>query len=215
MKNLFIAGFVVLAFSYNCFAKWGFVPLDELTKDSDLIVVGTLQSVSEYTENDMDYGEGYIVVEKVIFGNVKNADGFSLKAEDNLQLKWRNKSFIACPRIEHKYSENKKEIWLLTVEGDGTVRADYPGRSRSLEELREIKKLLRSMKGFNKISKTVNTKKTINRVNQTIEKAKSVAAVKLVAVSDEKQYSPLNALIVAFFSLAFYRILYRSRFKIR
>ena len=147
MKNLFVAGFVVLAFSYNCFAKWGFVSLDELTKDSDLIVVGTLQSVSEYTENGIDYGKGNIVVEKVIFGNVKNADGFSLKPGDNLRLEWRNKSFIACPRIEHKYSENKKEIWLLTVEPDATVRANYPGRSRSLDELREIEKLLRNTKG--------------------------------------------------------------------
>ncbi len=49
MKTLFTACFIILSFSFNCFAMWALISTDELVKESDLIVIGTLQSVSRYT----------------------------------------------------------------------------------------------------------------------------------------------------------------------
>lgn len=214
MKNLFIAFFIVLASSYNSFAKWGYVSLDELVKDSDLIIIGTLQEVSEYTKNDVDYGEGFILVEEIVFESPENSKGFTLKPKDKLQLKWQNNSFIACPRISHKHSKNKKEIWLLTIEFDGTVWANYPGRSRSLEDLKEIEKLLGRLKK-NKAPEMVITQKQINHTEQSVKINESFANIEGADASDTKQYSVFNALVVAFLSLTFYWILYRSKFKIR
>lgn len=214
MKNLFAAGFIVLTFSYNSFARWGFVSLDELVRDSDLIIVGTLQSISEFTENNVDYGEGFILVEKVIFRSAESHNGFSFNPKDKLQLKWENNSFVACPRISHKHSKNKKEIWLLTLESDGTVRANYPGRSRSLDDLSEIKRLLENLNKFEEVSKATSDNQITLQTNSTINNDLSISNG-VVKVSSSKQFSILNALVTALFSIGLYWILYRSRFKIR
>ncbi|MET0649385.1 MAG: hypothetical protein ABW208_22475 [Pyrinomonadaceae bacterium] len=100
-------------------AKWGYVPLEELVQESDLIIVGTLRDVREHTADETDYGEGQIVVREVIWGEV--APG------DSLLLKWQNESAVTCPRVEHKYNANEEGVWLLKRDGEA-VRADYPGR---------------------------------------------------------------------------------------
>ena len=128
MRAILLIGIFLMLLSTNVFAKWGFIPLEELVEDSDLIVVGTLQTVSEYTKDETDFSEGRILVESIIYGNVKTETNQFLKANDKLYLKWQNLSYIACPRIEHKYVLNQKGIWLLKVDPDGSVRADYPGR---------------------------------------------------------------------------------------
>ena len=218
MKNLSVVCFIILAVSYNAFAKWGFVPLDELVRDSDLIVIGTLQSISEYSKEDTDYGEGMISIEKVLSGNVKTINGFPLKAGDGVQLKWHNLSMIACPRVEHKWSENKKEIWLLTVENDKTVRADYPGRSMSLDNLAEVKKNLQKQNSSNKTAKIVKTQNDAGQISQPLLAEQTSETVYCALYSEEskqKEYSPFQALLVILASISLYYLSYRSRFKIR
>ncbi len=110
MKTLFTACFIILSFSFNCFAMWALIPTDELVKESDLIVIGTLQSVSRYTKDNIDYSEGKIVVEKVISGNVKTTEGFSLKMGDKIKFKWQASTLIVYPRLDHSSNEYKKGI---------------------------------------------------------------------------------------------------------
>ena len=45
--------------------------LASVIKESDLIVVGTLDEVKEHTKNGIDYGQGVIVVHKVLRGIVQ------------------------------------------------------------------------------------------------------------------------------------------------
>ncbi len=218
MKNLSVTCFIILVVSYNAFAKWGFVSLDELVKESDLIVIGTLQSVSEYSKEDTDYGEGMILIEKVVSGNIKTINGFPLKAGDKIQLKWQNLSMIACPRVEHKGSENKKEIWLLTVENDKTVRADYPGRSVPLDNLAEVKKYLPKQNPTNKNAKIVNTQNDEEQISQMLSVEKTSEVIKCPLYSEQskqKEYSPFQAFLIILASMSLYYLLYRSRFKIR
>lgn len=116
------------------FAMWAFIPLDELVQDCDLIVVGTLEGVSQYSHNGMDYGQGTILIDEVVWG--------AASAGESVTLKWQNRSEIACPRVEHRYNQGKKAIWLLTVEDGGVVRANYPGRFVDLGNRRKVERIL-------------------------------------------------------------------------
>lgn len=219
MKTLFTACFIILSFSFNCFAMWALISTDELVKESDLIVIGTLQSVSKYTKDNVDYSEGKIVVEKVISGYVKTTEGLPLKLGDKIKFKWQASTLIVCPRLDHSGNENEKGIWLLEVESDGTVSADYPRRFNSLDEMSEIKKILRKIK-VRKTSQRVEllNENPLNITNQQIQNSdifdnQTIEPIKTSATVDN--YSTFNALLVALFSLGLYWILYRSRFKIR
>ncbi len=93
----------------------------------------------------MDYGQGTLVISKWLYGfpNKKN----------ELLLKWEGVSYIICPRIEwHETQEDG--IWLLKMESDGTVRANYPDRHVSLSELDNLKPLIlaKMKKNFEKSS---------------------------------------------------------------
>ena len=219
MKTLFPACFIILSFSFNCFAMWALISTDELVKESDLIVIGTLQSVSKYTKDNVDYSEGKIVVEKVISGYVKTTEGFPPKLGDKIKFKWQASTLIVCPRLDHSGNENEKGIWLLEVESDGTVSADYPRRFNSLNEMSEIKKILRKIK-VRKTSQRVEllNENPLNITNQQLQnsdtfKNQTIEPIKTSATVGS--YSTFNALLIALFSLELYWILYRSRFKIR
>jgi hypothetical protein len=132
-RTAFILG--VFGFcSSSSLAMWRIPPLDELVHDSDIIVIGTLEQVSEYTQNGMDYGQGSILIDEVVWG-MENPGGL-------LSLKWQNESILACPRVEHRHNEGKKSIWLLTVEPDGSVRANNPGRVVELGERPRVEQCL-------------------------------------------------------------------------
>jgi hypothetical protein len=120
MKRIILILVVIGRCSTSSSAMWAWVPLDELVQDCDLIVVGTLDGVSEYSQNGMDHGQGTILIDEVIWG--------AASAGDSVVLKWQNRSEIACPRVEHRGNQGKKAIWLLTFEYGGVVRADHPGR---------------------------------------------------------------------------------------
>jgi len=218
MKTLFTACFIILSFSFNCFAAWVLIPTDELVKESDLIIIGTLQSVSRYTMDNVDYSEGKIVVEKVISGNVKTTEGFSLKMGDKIKFKWQASTLIVCPRLDHSGNENEKGIWLLEVESDKTVSADYPQRFNSLDEMSELRKILRKMK-VRKTSQRVEllNENPLNITNQQIQNSDTFEnqTIEPITTATIDSYSTFNALLVALFSLGLYWILYRSKFKIR
>ena len=110
-------------------------PVEELMPESDLIVVGTLRGVTEYTADGVDYGEGRIDVSEVIWGGV--APG------DSLLLRWQNSSAIVCPRIGQKHNAHAEGIWLLTRDGEA-VRADNPGRFVGLSERGKVEAALRN-----------------------------------------------------------------------
>jgi len=217
MKNLFVACIIVLAFSFNIFGRLVFVPLDEAVKNSDLIVVGTLQGISEKSESGTTYGTGEIFVERFIAGNVKTAKGVTLKSGDRLQLNYVEN--FSCVYGSHKRIENEKGGFLLTLDDNGEIQSkDF----RSLDDLPEIRKLLK--KGIKPIG-IAETIKMLNdaeqkpqrpvietSVNQTSEKVfYSVDS----SESNEKQYYPLQAFLVVLLSVSLYFVLYRSRFKIR
>jgi hypothetical protein len=109
-------------------------PLEDLVCDSDLIVVGTLSSVNEYSKDGTDYGEGLITVAETIWGAVNPGE--------TLTLKWFNESGIVCPRVEHGQHADKEGIWLLTLSSDGEVRANYTERFVNLDHKDEVMKIL-------------------------------------------------------------------------
>ncbi len=217
MKSLFVVCFIVLTFFCNTFAMLVIVPLDEAVKNSDLIVVGTLQGISEKSESGTTYGTGEIFVERFIAGNVKTAKGVTLKSGDRLQLNYVEN--FACVYGSHKRIENEKGVFLLTLDDNGEIQSkDF----RSLDDLPEIRKLLK--KGINPygIAKTIKILNDAEQkpqcpmietsVNQTSEK---VFCPLDSSKSNEKQYYPLQAFLVVLLSVSLYFVLYRSRFKIR
>lgn len=125
--------FLILGLPAAARAEWAMVPVETLVQESDIIVVGTLRDVSEYTADWVDYGQGHIVVREVIWGRVSPGD--------SLLLKWSNASALACPRVEHRGRAGWEGIWLLTPEGDA-VSANHPGRFVELSERRQVEAAL-------------------------------------------------------------------------
>lgn len=116
-------------------ASWALVPLDELVQDCDIIVVGTLTDVTEHSLNGTDFGQGTILIDEVVWG--------AASAGESLVLKWQNASELICPRVEHRQNQGKKALWLLMLEDDGVVRANYPGRFVDLSKRSEVEQILR------------------------------------------------------------------------
>ncbi|KAF0248798.1 MAG: hypothetical protein FD167_1802 [bacterium] len=146
MKYIFSTLVIMLLTVTLGLARWAFIPLEQLVQESDLIVIGALTDVKEHTENEIEHGRGVITVDKVLWGNVK--------AGEKLNLTWENAVGIVCPRIDHKDNQQKKAIWLLTVEKNNGVKADYPGRFVELTQKEEILKLIKQNKAV--VSKNIS-----------------------------------------------------------
>ena len=116
-------------------AMWGYIPLQELVQDSDLILVGTLSGVSEFSTGGIDYGEGLITVDEVMWGNSRPGD--------TLTLKWQNPTGLVCPRIDHRQNQDVRAVWLLTTGNANEVRANYPGRFVKLADKYKVERILR------------------------------------------------------------------------
>lgn len=134
MKRFPLILFLLFSLPILSPAMWHWIPLEDLVCDSDLIVVGTLSSVNEYSKDGTDYGEGLITVTETIWG--------AANPGETLTLKWFNESGIVCPRVEHRQHADKKGIWLLTRSSDGEVRADYPERFVELDLKEKVMKIL-------------------------------------------------------------------------
>ena len=119
-RTLILCLAVVLIVVPGGFARWAPVPLKELLKKTDVIVVARLTGVRETTKQGVDHGSGTLTVTEVIRGSVKKGD--------KLELEWSNDSDIICPRVDHATYDGKTMIWLLQTSTNGAVRADHPGR---------------------------------------------------------------------------------------
>jgi hypothetical protein len=116
-------------FATSASAMWIRALLADLVRESDAAVVAVLTDVDQYTEDGIDYANGTLAVERIVFGK---------RLPGSVTLRWRNPSNLACPRVEHKHLAGKRALWLLTLEESGDVRADHPSRvvpfaSRRLE----------------------------------------------------------------------------------
>lgn len=213
MKNLPIGLFIVLAFTSSLYARLAIVTLDEAVKDKDLIIIGTLRYISERYEEDGTYGEGTIVVEKFIAGNVKTENGMLLKSGDKLHLNYAET--FPCVMGWHKRIENEKGVFLLKLNDAGEIQyKDF----RSIEDLTEIKKLLKKGIRPSKLAKTIKIFDENVSSSQPIfdrESSKPIYCDLVADSSGETDYSTLRALLVILASIRLYRFLYRSRFKIR
>lgn len=213
MKKLSIAWLIILVFAFNSFAELAIIPLDEAIRDNDLIIVGTLQEITETSENGVTTGKGKIVVNDFIAGNVKTEDERLLKSGDKLQLDYIES--FACVMGSHRGIENEKGIFLLKLDENGKIQSkDF----RPLNDLKEIRKLLG--KGV-KPQKAVKIIKLQNEINQPIpENETSTGQTSEVIYcmhsnQPKTENSPFQALLVILGSISFYYLLYRSRFKIR
>ena len=219
MKRSILTIVIALSLSSNLIAKWALVSTAELVKDSDLILVGTLQNVSEFTRDNVDYSEGFIVVEKVIAGNDKTTSGDILKSGDKIFIKWQNSSMIACPRVEHKGDENVKGIWLLEVESDGTVSSDYPWRFSELDELDKLSKVVRETKLRRSLTRLAVVDEMLTNSNEerpsTTENELGEVPVEVRSTPPSSEYSLFDAGLVLVLCTFLYYLLYRSRFRIR
>ena len=124
-------------------AESAYVPLDELVKYSELIVVGRLSNVTTYTLDEIDYGRGVIAIQRTLWGNPPE--------EGAVALQWRNHSRLICPRVEHSGNAGGTFIWLLNIDADGYAHAggqDCLSLSSEAEVLGYIKSLKSTPKSF-------------------------------------------------------------------
>jgi hypothetical protein len=208
MRRLVSAVVLVVFLSTTTFAEWALIPLDELVADSDLIVIGTLHSATENSEYE---GKGYILIDEIITKDVETFDRRPLKPGDNLKITWLDN--WACALGMHLGWENKKGVFLMKIQKDGTVAAGYPGRFRTLADLTEINQLLgrQKMKRAGRVE--VSAARIINKVPVAPLEPNNMAVV--VDVSPFDDSSLYRALFTALLSLGAYLVLYRSRFRIR
>ena len=134
MKRIILILILIGSCQVSSFSMWELIPLDELVQDSDLIVVGSLEGVIEYSRDGMDYAQGSIVIEEVIWGSANPGQA--------LTLKWQNSTGVVCPRVEHRYNQGRSGIWLLTAQSGGIVQADYPGRFVELSDRKKVETIL-------------------------------------------------------------------------
>lgn len=148
--NIYLLCLLVFA-ALPTFAKWAFIPIEQLVQKSDIVVVGTLRDVSESSKGEVDYSGGNIVVDETLLGNVK--------AGEKLKLVWQNASGLVCPRVEHRQNQSIKGVWLLTRDKHGKVRADYPLRFVPLEKKAEVIELLKIREQSNAATERQNKKR--------------------------------------------------------
>ncbi|MGI9055798.1 MAG: hypothetical protein ACR2F2_08360 [Pyrinomonadaceae bacterium] len=213
MKNLSIVLFIILVFASSAFAMLVFVPLDEAIRDSDLIIIGTLTDIAERHKEGSTIGEGKIVVKQFIAGNVKTENGILLKSADKLQLNYAET--FACVMGSHKGIENEKGVFLIKLDDAGEIQyKDF----RSIEDLAEIKKLLKKGIRPSKLAKIIKIHNQTEQISQPIlieQSSETTFRALNSSDSKEKEYSPFQALLVILASISLYYFLYRSRFKIR
>jgi len=126
---------IILLLPMVAAADWICISLESAVRTSDLIVIGTLANVSEWTKDGTDYGSGEITVDEVLSGKAKR--------EQKLPLVWQNESNILCPRVEHRDNQKKQLIWLLELKPENKVVADNPCRVVPVEKRDKVIDLLR------------------------------------------------------------------------
>ena len=86
----------------------------EVLTQTDVVVVGNLVNVKEWTTDNIDYGMGTIEVTETLLGNIP--------ITKKITLKWSNRRYQS-ERVEYKATNGVKFVWLLWRAQDGTFRA--------------------------------------------------------------------------------------------
>lgn len=133
---------IILLFPIVAVADWVCISLESAVRTSELVVIGTLHNVSEWTKDGIDYGSGKITVDEVLWGKAEPGQ--------KLSLVWRNESNVMCPRVEHRSDQNKQRIWLLESKPENRVAADNPCRVVLVEKRDKVIELLRELEKSNK-----------------------------------------------------------------
>lgn len=225
MKNkyleIFVVALVILTNSFTSYAQsFEHIGFKQLMEKSDLVVKGTLSSVSRYSKNSIDYSQGEIYIDEFIWGNVKTIEGLTLKHGDKLKLTWQNPSTKIDGRIELGGSENNEVIWILTVKDDGSVTSNYfwcnwASTESQLKNIRNTAKKIKLPKDV-KIIKLIKEESSFV-VNQGQEENFQEQDQEYLSKQETQysNYSYLAGFMAILISISFYWILYRSRFKIR
>ena len=207
MKKIFAGALLAIMSVTSSFGAWAVVSLEELVAESDLIVVGTLHSA---TEDHEGIGRGRIEIEEIVSGKARTLEGRPLSVGDNLRINWADN--WACAQGMHERRIGEKGVWLLDILEDGTVSAAYPGKFTKLEDLFEIRRLLRGRKHKRLQSVDVAGDEPVAAPNTPTV---NPTQVHIVDVSSYHDYSPGGAATVFLFAIWLYWILYKSRFRIR
>lgn len=219
MKNFFIIAFVILSCAFNSFAQsFEHIPLKQLIEESDVVLMGTLRSVSSYSIDNIEYSQGAIVIEEFISGNVETLEGSSLKMGDKIRLTWQNPSSKVNGRLELGGSENNQVIWILKVKNDGTVSSNYFWCYWSTGELQNVKNIIKETKSQKDLKKVELVEEKFSIINGKTQRtiiSKNSQNDETKQNKKSSSYSDLVTLIMILISLNLYWILYRSRFKIR
>lgn len=214
MKNLSITFLFVLAFSNLVYGEFAYEPIKDRVKNSDLIIIGTLRNVSEHHTREIDYSKGTLLIENVLFGNIRTTEGLQLKSGDKFQVEWANSNMIAC---RFGFSENEKEIYFLQIAESGNIESLSPSSSASIEDIAEVKKYLKKKKTSNQSTKIIQSKKENQQQTEYIEETFDEVIKRSLYLEENShtKYYPFSALLVILGSLSLYYFLYKSRFKIR
>jgi len=116
MKRQFWAVLIVLGAGEAALGTIGAArPLETVVAESDLVVVGTLDNVCEFSQWRTDYGRGIITVQEPLWGKVKPGQ--------KLALEWKSRRVRYCSRAEYGRMQNEEAIWLVRLDGSGYVRS--------------------------------------------------------------------------------------------
>ncbi len=204
MKKIVSACVFQLVLSSGLWATWALIPLDELIKDTGLIVIGTLNSAQEDYEG---IGRGYISVDSVITSGATTWDNKPLANGDNIKITWADN--WACAGGMHLGWQGTKGIWLLKIKDNGTVVAGYPGRFISIEELYTIRELLGRQKEIRSVAVDISD------VDSHSQLREPESAQQINKFDTTEQYSMSRASFVLSLFVSLYWILYKTRFRIR
>ena len=214
MKKLAIACLFILTFSNFAIGTLLYTPLDKSVKESDLIVTGTLQNVSESETEEFEISKGILLIEKVISGNIRTQNGEPLKTGDKVLVGWENSKMMSC-RFE--IAAFSKGIWLLQLESDGTTKSLFPGAMVSESDIPIVEKELKKQKRSNEALKTIRISDNSQQSSLAEMPTGNDSKISFGIYSLERKinYQPILAFLIILGSISLYYLLYRSRFKIR
>ncbi len=101
----------------------------ELLAQTDVVVIGRLTNVKEWSVDKVDYGEGTIEVTETLMG--------ALSDSKKLTLRWSNPQYTSG-RLGFKETGKAEFVWLLWRAQDGTFRVRHSGQKLPLDQKMEI-----------------------------------------------------------------------------
>lgn len=205
----------LLIFTFSTFAHASFVyfSIEKRVNANNLIVIGTLQTLSRTETDEFEINNGTLVIESVVYGNFANSVQRKLQKGDRISIEWRNVKSFGC---KFGFADDHTEVWFLTVGKDGRIESLGPNSSSDLAKLNEVNKYVK--KGsIDKTSKYILLQNEIEKTTKTgsVGQEESANCAFPAYKPETKEYSFFSALLVILASISLYFIMYRSRFKIR